>query len=84
MWPFTKRIPTATPKRYPDCEFDIEGVPVISIERDTQLDQTLIGYRASDGTLEEWLLPVSPQAHDAFVRRFRAKLGLTSATSSTP
>ncbi len=78
MWPFTKRPqPPIAPKVYAEADFDIEGKPVFSVERDTRRDITIIGHLMyPSGKPHEWFLPVSPQAHDALVRRFRIKLNL--------
>lgn len=81
MWPFRPKTPPAAPeaplKTYADADFDIEGMPVFSIERDTRKDVTIIGYRSptAPGGNVEWHLPVSPTAHDALLRRFRTKMG---------
>ncbi len=66
------------PKTYPEGEFDIEGMPVFSVERNVRKDVTIIGFhneKADDGHTE-WHLPISPAAHAELARRFRAKLGL--------
>ncbi len=66
------------PKVYPDGEFDIEGARVISVERDTRQDVTVICVRSwlPDRDEVEYYLPVSPTVHNELVRRFRVKLKL--------
>ena len=85
MFPLFKRKPKQYyVKTYPECEFHIEGKDVFSIERDTKQDVTIIGFTNSQGEDGEWNLPISPQAHDALVRRFRAKIGQPAITKVTP
>ncbi len=84
MFPFFKREPKLYyAKTYPECEFNIEGKDVFSIERDTYRDITLIGFTDNNGENVTWNLPISPQAHDALVRRFRAKIGQPAITKAT-
>lgn len=75
---FRRKVPSATPPVplpvYHDAEFDIEHLPVMGIERDTERDLTVIGHM-SGGTYSEYVLPVSPEAHRVLVARFRAKIG---------
>ncbi len=62
------------PPTWSDGEFDIEGMPVIAVERTPKDDATLIGYRRANEKIGEWYLPVSPAKHADLVQRFRVKL----------
>ena len=55
-----------------DCEFDIENFNCFSIER--RKNQTLICYRDENNDIAEFTLESSPEKHQDFVNRFRAKL----------
>jgi hypothetical protein len=75
-----------------DCEFDIERVYVISVERSKKdkfegvffkkkistEERTIIGYLDKDFVVKEWYLDCSPEKHQDFVRRFRKKLKLAT------
>ena len=63
------------PAGYYDCEFDIERMPVFSIERQGEL--TVIGY----GLNEVWEMRCHPAKHGEFVARLRSKLNASIGTS---
>ncbi len=84
MFSFFRHTPQPiSPKVYAEGEFDIEGMPVFSVERDMRRGLTIICFTHGTRT-EEWNLPVSPVKHDDLVRRFRAKIGQPSITSYNP
>jgi hypothetical protein len=73
----------------PDCEFDIEGEDVFSVERVKSLEKirifgkneysekTVITFyeKTNKQKLQTWYLECSPNKHAEFVSRFRRKLG---------
>lgn len=84
FYPAPAPVPNVQAKVYHEGDFDIEGLPVFSIERDARQDVTILGIiadKAEDGVLT-WVLPISPAAHNALVRRFRAKLAINQPTKA--
>jgi hypothetical protein len=55
-----------------EAEFDIEGMDVFSVERDSDGD-TRFGYRQGE-TEQEWCIATTETQHAAFVQRLTNKL----------
>ncbi len=65
-----------------DAEFDIEGLEVFSIERNTK-NETIIGY-IRNGDEEEWTILTNLRCHNEMLRRLRNKLeSKRTASNST-
>ncbi len=69
--------PCRVDTRVYDAEFDIEGLPVKAVERDSARE-SIINYAAPDGTGMNYRLPCSLEKHNQLVARFRRKLKLSA------
>lgn len=83
MWPFEKKSDGAPVQTEPptpvyfDAEFAIEYINVFSIERDMKNPEVTIVCHwvlASPDPVQEFHLRCSPEKHQEFVDRLRAKL----------
>lgn len=72
----TKKVET-----FHDAEIDIERLDIVSIEREG--DMTVFGIMEED-VIVEWQMRTSPERHDIFVGRYRAKLTRKAATPTQP
>lgn len=70
MWPFSKIFAGAFPKYDMAAEFDIEGMPVVSIERNMR-GQTVI---CCGPDYKEWQAFTDDQTHRDLCLRLRQKL----------
>lgn len=60
------------PDKFQDAEFDIENLPVVAVERDSE-EQTCIGY-LKEGIIEDWYISCTIEKHKEFVQRLHNKL----------
>jgi hypothetical protein len=70
-----------------DAEFDIEGLLVISVEREKEYEEdqvTTICLRDSVGEAFTYYLRCSREKHDELVARFRRKIGTYVTTEEQP
>jgi len=78
------KIKPSDPELFVDAEFDIEGIDVISVDKDDN-DCTMITFtlKSDPSNIYKWSFDITDEKHNEFVDRFKKKVQDKSNTQNT-